>query len=67
MKHTKLQKMLGLALDQAPDSSDVSAVIDATATWFEYVLNEIGLTPTCIPTLLRWQYLQGELLEEEDE
>ena len=67
MKHTKLQKMLGEALDRAPDSSDVSAVIDATATWFEFVLKEIGLTPTCIPTLLRWQYLQGELLEEEDE
>jgi hypothetical protein len=67
MKHTKLQNMLGEALDRTPDSSDVTAVIDATATWFEFVLNEIGLTPSCIPTLLRWQYLQGELLEGEDE
>jgi len=67
MKHTKLQNMIGEALDRAPDSTDVTDVIDATATWFEFVLREIGITPSCIPTLLRWQYLQSELLEGEDE
>ena len=61
-KHTKLQIMLGRALDYAPDSTKVAAVIDATATWFEIVGENVGIQPSAIPALLRWQYLQGELM-----
>ncbi len=61
-KHTKLQIMLGRALDYAPDSPKVAAVIDATATWFEIVGENVGIQPSAIPALLRWQYLQGELM-----
>ena len=66
-KHTKLQLMLGRALDYAPDSLKVAAVIDATATWFEIVGENIGIQPSSIPALLRWQYLQGELMEDDNE
>ncbi len=62
-KHTKLQIMVGEALDYAPDSPKVTAAIDATAQWFEIVLDQMGLQPSAIPALLRWQYLQGELTE----
>ena len=66
-KHTKLQIMLGEALDRHPESSDVTAVIDATAAWFEIVLENIGVQPSAIPCLLRWQYLQGEPMEDGNE
>jgi len=39
-------------------------VIDATADWFEEVLGQIGITPSCIPTLLRWQAHQHEYLRD---
>lgn len=60
MAYTKLQLMLGEALDREPDSLDVTAVIDTTAKWFEYLLEQMGVQPSCIPTLLRWQYLHHE-------
>jgi hypothetical protein len=63
-KHTKLQIMLGEALDYAPDSPKVTAVIDVMANWFELVGETIGIQPSAIPCLLRWQYLQGELTED---
>jgi len=65
-KHTKLQIMVGEALDYAPDSPKVTAVIDATAEWFEVLLENMGVQPSSIPTLLRWQYQQGELLYPDD-
>jgi hypothetical protein len=65
-KHTRLQIMLGEALDYAPDSPKVTAVIDSMADWFELVLGEIGIQPSSIPTLLRWQYLQGELMDPDN-
>lgn len=52
--------MLGNALDREPDSQDVTAVIDTMADWFEIVLDQMGLEPSAIPALLRWQYLHGE-------
>ena len=61
-KHTKLQIMLGEALDRHPESSDVTAVIDVMANWFELVGETIGIQPSAIPALLRWQYLQGDLM-----
>lgn len=59
-KFTKLQEMLGDALDREPDGSDVTAVIDTMAEWFELLLEDMGLEPASIPALLRWQYLYGE-------
>ena len=41
------------------------AVIDATADWFEDTLENIGMTPKVIPTLLRWQAHQHEYLAEQ--
>lgn len=40
------------------------AVIDTTADWFEEVLDNIGIQPSSIPTLLRWQAHQHEYLDE---
>jgi len=59
-KFTKLQEMLAEALDREPDSSDVIEVIDTMAEWFELVLEDIGVEPASIPSLLRWQYLHSE-------
>ena len=39
------------------------AVIDATADWFEDVAQSIGIIPSAIPTLLRWQAHQHEHLD----
>lgn len=56
--------MIGEALDYAPDSPKVTAVIDATAEWFEFLLSEMGVMPSAIPALLRWQYIHGELYDD---
>lgn len=63
-KHTKLQIMLAESIGKAPDSPEVTAAIDAVAEWFEIVIAEIGLMPAAIPTLMRWQYLQGQLMDD---
>jgi len=57
---TKLQEMLGEALDREPNSSDVTAVINAMAEWFELLLENMGIEPASIPVLLRWQYLHSQ-------
>jgi predicted ATP-dependent Lon-type protease len=59
-KFTKLQEMLGEALEKEPSSTEVVEVIDTMAEWFELLLEDIGLEPASIPSLLRWQYLHGE-------
>jgi len=41
------------------------AVIDTTADWFEKVLDNIGIQPSSIPALLRWQAHQHEYLGED--
>lgn len=66
-KITKLQTMMGEALDYAPDSPKVEDAIEACAQWFEIVLKDIGMQPTLIPTLLRWQYLHGQFMESNDD
>ena len=43
------------------------AVIDTAADWFEDVLGVMGVTPSSIPTLLRWQAHQHEYLGEDSE
>jgi len=57
---TKLQEMLGEALEKEPGSAEVVEVIDTMAEWFELLLEDMGLEPASIPSLLRWQYLHGE-------
>ena len=61
---TKLLKMIENALQTAPPNEEAQAVIDATADWFEEVLQSMGITPSCIPTLLRWQAHQHEYLND---
>lgn len=41
------------------------AVIDTTADWFENVGQSLGIVPSAIPTLLRWQAHQHEHLDEQ--
>ena len=62
---TKLLKMVESALETAPpnEEAEAQAVIDATADWFEEVLEQIGIQPSSIPTLLRWQAHQHEYEE----
>jgi hypothetical protein len=45
--------------------AEAQAVIDATADWFEEVLQTMGITPSCIPTLLRYQAHQHEYLNDD--
>ena len=66
-KYTKLQIMVGEALDYAPDSPKVTAAVEAMADWFDILLENMGIQPSAIPALLRWQVLQGELLEGDNE
>jgi hypothetical protein len=64
---TKLFKMVQDAINRSPDDTEIMAqfVIDATADWFEDVLQHMGITPSCIPTLLRWQAHQHEYLNDD--
>jgi predicted ATP-dependent Lon-type protease len=59
-KSTKLQEMLAEALDREPDSLLVMEVIDTMAEWFELLLEDMGIEPASIPSLLRWQYLHSD-------
>jgi hypothetical protein len=63
---TKLLKMIENALETAPpnEETQAQAVIDATADWFEEVLQSMGIIPSAIPTLLRWQAHQHEYLRD---
>ena len=66
-KYTKLQIMVGEALDYAPDSPKVTAAVEAMADWFDILLENMGIQPSAIPALLRWQVLQGEFTEDSNE
>jgi hypothetical protein len=57
---TKLQEILGEALEKEPGSAEVVEVIDTMAEWFELLLEDMGLEPASIPSLLRWQYLHSD-------
>lgn len=59
-KFTKLQEMLGEALEKEPGSAQVVEVIDTMAEWFELLLEDTGVEPASIPSLLRWQYLHSD-------
>jgi hypothetical protein len=65
---TKLLKMIEETLYRSPpDNPEATAqnVVDSVADWFEEVLEQIGIQPSCIPTLLRWQAHQHEYLSDE--
>jgi predicted TPR repeat methyltransferase len=53
---TKLQEMIGETICQEPSSSYVAEVIETMAEWFDLVLEDMGIQPSSIPALLRWQY-----------
>jgi aminopeptidase C len=57
---TKLQEMLREALNKRADDQQVVEVIDTMAEWFELLLEDMGVEPTSIPSLLRWQYLHSD-------
>lgn len=53
---TKLQEMIGETICREPNSSYVAEVIETMAEWFDLVLEDMGIEPSSIPALLRWQY-----------
>lgn len=59
---TKLLTMVTEYLETAPPDTELEAkaAIDAVADWFEEVLDVMGVTPSAIPSLLRWQAHQHE-------
>ena len=63
---TKLLQMVEDAINRSPDDEEIMAqfVVDSVADWFEEVLDQIGITPSSIPTLLRWQAHQHEFLQD---
>lgn len=66
-KYTKLQELLAEALDRDPEDQIVTDAIEATALWFECVLDEMGIMPSAIPSLLRWQYYHTEYQQQLEE
>ena len=62
---TKLLRMVEDAINRSPDDPEIMSqnVVDSVADWFEEVLDQIGIQPSCIPTLLRWQAHQHEFIE----
>ena len=53
-------------INRSPDDAEIMSqnVVDSVADWFEEVLNQIGITPSSIPTLLRYQAHQHEYLRD---
>ena len=59
---TKLLKMVEAAIEVAPPDTELEAraAIDAVADWFDELLETMGVMPSAIPALLRWQANQHE-------
>lgn len=66
---TKLLTMVTESLDTAPPDSEAEAqaAIYAVADWFDELLLVMGVTPSSIPCLLRWQANQHDYLAEDSE
>jgi hypothetical protein len=64
-KFTKLQLMLGEALNKRADDQQVVEVIDTMAEWFELLLEDMGIEPASIPALLRWQYSHSDYANQQ--
>ena len=67
-KKTKLLQMAEDAINRSPDDEEIMAqfVVDSVADWFEEVLQSMGITPSTIPTLLRYQAHQHEYLNDDE-
>ena len=65
-KHTKLLEMVMAAIEVAPPDTEkeAQAAIDAVADWFDELLETMGVMPSAIPALLRWQANQHQYLAE---
>ncbi len=66
-KYTKLQTMLAESMECDPGDPKVAATIEKTAEWFEIVLETMGLQPSAIPALVRWQHWHSVISEECEE
>ena len=66
---TKLLKMVEAAIEVSPPDTELEAraAIDAVADWFDELLETMGVMPSAIPALLRWQAHQHEYLGEDTE
>lgn len=66
---TKLLKMVMAELETAPPNTEAEAqaAICAVADWFDELLETMGVMPSAIPALLRWQANQHEYLGEDTE
>ncbi len=65
--YTKLQRMIGEALDYPPGHPKVDATIEAMAQWFELLLEHMGIQPSSVPALVRWQYWESKIRQEMEE
>ena len=63
---TKLLRMIEDTVCNSPDNSRIIAqnIIEVTADWFEEVIQQIGVQPSSIPTLLRWQAHHHEYVDD---
>ena len=64
---TKLLEEVCLAIESTSSDDTYGAAqcaIDAMADWFEEALETIGMQPSVIPTLLRWQAHQHEYIDD---
>lgn len=69
-RYAKLQHILGDAIGVPPGDPKVDASIEGVAQWFELLLENMGVQPSSIPALVRWQYWHSkvtELTEEGDD
>ena len=68
-EYTKLLKMVMAELETAPPDTkaEAQAAIYAVADWFDELLETMGVMPSAIPALLRWQANQHEYLGEDTE
>ena len=66
-EYTKLLKMVMAELETAPPDTEAEAraAICAVADWFDELLETMGVMPSAIPALLRWQANQHEYLSDD--
>jgi hypothetical protein len=60
--------MLAEGMQCEPEDPKVAAAIEKTAEWFEIVLETMGLQPSAITALVRWQHWHSVISDDyEDE
>jgi hypothetical protein len=65
--YTKLQRMIGDALNYPPGNPKVDVTIEAMAQWFELLLEHMSIQPSSVPALVRWQYWESKIRQEMEE